>query len=384
MTIYYLDLPYIDRIPNAYAKSSSQFMAETGGNIGNLVFRKGLSSIVELLSQAQCITWAAALQSPHLFKDASLVFVSCANWLGTSNQDESANLHRAQVIESFSCPVVSFGLGIQASEGADSINLGPNTIRLAKALSSKYEFLSVRDVITKQCLSEIGIDNTVVTGCPSNFITGPLSPHMFESIMAQHDYNGWDKMLCGFSEVSGGHPDAGQILFSLLGILANSPSKYIIQTPLLMDVLMSTGNDLPHIYLKCSPFDSRRTINVLRDKSCIFTSVDEWLFTLRRFSLTLGMRIHGSMTSLQAAVPSVLVYHDSRTLGLAEAMQVPRISTQDMLRFLGGSPVDLVDYFRETLPEYLSQRRVLSEIMLDYLKPLKLPSTRHLESIIAQ
>jgi len=138
----WLDLAVADRIPNAYARSAEENLNLAGQNLGNLVFRKALGSIIKNLKDFQCFRLGDITES--IAAQAELVIVSCANWLEMSEKAEKRNLYRALVIESFSCPVIAIGLGLQAKISQE-VKLGPNSIRLAKALSKQSNTISVRD-----------------------------------------------------------------------------------------------------------------------------------------------------------------------------------------------------------------------------------------------
>jgi hypothetical protein len=68
--------------------------------------------------------------------------------------------------------VIFFGFGAQASSGAKahSLELGSHTCELACLLSDKCNQLSARDEFTYDVVKRLGIENAVVTGCPSNFL----------------------------------------------------------------------------------------------------------------------------------------------------------------------------------------------------------------------
>lgn len=381
MTVFYLDLPYIDSIPDPHLRGAGGIMADVGGNTGNLVFRKGLKSILPCVDKSICLTWADLLQKPNLHREASLVLVSCANWLGMRPEDEAANLHRATVIEKFDCPVVAFGLGIQAPHDTTSVCLGPNTLRLAQCLSSKYHSLSVRDDVTHLTLRDHGIDNSVVTGCPSNFITANLGQALYQDHVSRFSLVSWIDAQCAFNEVAGSHPDAGKILFNMLSILERGGGKYFLQTPALMSMLLDRVDELPHIYKNCSPYDPVITSKILHDKSLFYLSVDEWLGSCLRFSFFLGMRIHGAMVSLQAGVPSLLIAHDLRTAGLAKTMSIPAIDTTLAIEAFASGPSLILDMFMDKLPPYLAARRRLATTMVEYLREGDLPVREHLLSI---
>ena len=71
-----------------------------------------------------------------------------AIWLSTKPQDETRNQRIANIIDKFKCPVVCFGLGMQALLENDN-KIGTNLIKLAEAFAKKSESpLSVRDAAT--------------------------------------------------------------------------------------------------------------------------------------------------------------------------------------------------------------------------------------------
>lgn len=57
-------------------------------------------------------------------RDVESAVVSCANWLGTSAHDESANIDRTQIFGGTDAPTVCFSLGVQAKSSTDVQELG--------------------------------------------------------------------------------------------------------------------------------------------------------------------------------------------------------------------------------------------------------------------
>jgi hypothetical protein len=366
MNIIYLDLPSVEAISNSYLMSTSEVMARAGGNIGNFVFRKGLKTILHCVADRICHTWAEFMNNELKLSSIDLVIVSCANWLGMSAEDERDNLNRALVIESFDCPVVSFGLGIQASEGVADIQLGPNTVRLAKALSRGHKSLSVRDHKTLLALQSVGISNAIVTGCPSNFINLSLSLEDFESHRLKQ-LSSVHRLSHMISEVSGANARSGSILRETLEVLKHNSCKYVLQAPDLIRFLTKETLDLPSFYINSSSLDASEIAAIIEDKSVYFTSVDEWMLYSQRFSFSSGMRIHGTMVPLQAGVPSLLVTHDARTSGLAESMKVPTVSIDDYILMLQSNSSEFYAMFFDQVLVYLGQRKVLAAAMSEHL-----------------
>jgi hypothetical protein len=61
-----------------------------------------------------------------------------------------------------------------------------------------------------------------------------------------------------------------------------------------------------------------------------FFMLDEWMATLKSFSLSTGMRFHGNMLTLQSGVPAVCFTIDSRTEELCQSCMVPSITTLEL------------------------------------------------------
>jgi polysaccharide pyruvyl transferase WcaK-like protein len=54
-----------------------------------------------------------------------------------------------------------------------------------------------------------------------------------------------------------------------------------------------------------------------------FYNLEEWINFLRAKSLVVSTRIHGSIMALHAGVPSMLLWHDSRTQEIADHAALP-------------------------------------------------------------
>jgi hypothetical protein len=367
MTRYSLTLKYLSGVPDAYSLNSESFLALTGYNVGNLVFRKVLDSILADLREFSCITFADLKSNPCIYEDADVVVVSCANWLGMREGIEKSNIMRAELIDKFKCPVIAFGLGVQASE-AQQVNLGPNTLALAQVLSKKNRFLSVRDHLTADVLRAKGILNAVVTGCPSNFINLGLSLSSFDAALKRHvSISQWNSVGCMVSEATMGHSLSKDYIAAVFNILTLSPSKYVLQVGALLKFLMLEEPSLPVNYLGIMGMDESQIKFLVRDKVICFSSVDEWMFSARSFDLSFGMRMHGTMVALQAGVPSILVTHDRRTAELGKTMEIPRLTIDNFLVCMGSGPDLLFQAFRDSLSEYFRKRDDLAMVFAKYM-----------------
>lgn len=368
----YLDLEEIDAIDIPYEKSSSDIMRITGNNIGNFAFRHALRYLVKDIHEYKVINWRDARQLINQKIKVDKVILSCANWLGFSETDERSNLVRAQVIEDFGAPVVAFGLGAQAASNDTQLSFGPNTEKLAKIISHYSVKVSVRDEFTLSLLNKIGVDNAVVTGCPSNFINNSVS--FIDDLALQAEKNrskniSLQKFI--ISEFSGGNKHSGAVLRTTLNFMKKTNSNYLIQSPNLFPFFLNETQEIPPAYKANKPEDmSLESLGALLKQQVLgFTSVSSWMDFSRTSDLSFGMRIHGSMIPLQSGVPSMLIAHDSRTLGLSDSMSFPRVSLD---QFLERELLDLPDFmyieFLRQLPLYKEKREFLKEVFKNFIE----------------
>mgnify|MGYP003674674673 CR=1 FL=1 len=383
MAKVYLDLKTVSSIPNAYKCSADEIMAYSGLNIGNFAFRHALHSLLEDIGEYTPLAWQQ-LNELIAKEPIEQVIVSCANWLCATEQYEKSNGVRASIIEKLDCPVISFGLGAQASSKDSELNLGPNTVRLAKVLAEKCTLLSVRDEFTLNVLEKIGVQNAVVTGCPSNFIN--LDPDLGKKIVGKSQRlilkdPSWNELKIQFNEYSGGHVHSGGVLKRILRLLEISPSNYVIQSPVLLPFLLGENENIPNDYLNHGQ-EVKNIRLLLKAKLLHFSSIDSWLDFSRTCDFATGMRIHGNMIPLQSGVPSVVIGHDSRTAGLASYMGIPSLSPDKFMSISNRRPSFILEDVVEKMAVYDERRSTLAKNMLDYIEKNKLTQNKHLNKLI--
>lgn len=388
VTKFYLDLPCIAEVPAAYRVDSAGLMDLSGANLGNFAFRHALRFLVadfDAYRPERYIAYHAAAGRGEV----TGAIVSCANWLGTSAQDEAANRNRARAFAATDTPTVCFGLGVQARAG-EVPELGPETRRLAEVLAERAALLSVRDTLTQRTLERIGITNTVVTGCPSNFINpdrdlGARIRARARALRAGlgadgggndggsaggNDGGDWRRVRSLVCEFSGGHAASGKVLADTLRLMAHSPAFLVLQSPELLAFVLRETDALPPPYLAANPFapDEDRLRQVLRACALHFASVEGWMDFARTCDIAFGMRIHGTMLPLQAGVPAMLVSHDARTAGLGAHMAIPQVSAQDFAALSRAGPGALLEAIDTAMAGYDARRAELARVMCDYLR----------------
>lgn len=381
----YLDLEYTSDVPQAYRKSADELSQASGLNLGNFAFRHALRFLLQDLGEYTPVRWPTFNQIAQN-EEISDVVVSCANWLGLSEADEASNLNRSRVIEMVDCNVTCFGLGVQAKLSATPPKLGPNTERLAKALAERGKLLSVRDQMTQDTLEAIGITNTVVTGCPSNFINS--DPELGAKIVARarpmvRAALTWADLRTCISEASGGHPFSGRLIDQALTLMAETPAFYVVQSPALLPFLMGARDQIPASYRSNNSLgDEAALARVLKAKTLHFSHMDAWMDFGRTCDIGFGMRIHGTMMPLQSGLPSALVAHDSRTIGLAEKMGIPWVSPEDFVKTYYRQPGALFGKIVEQMKGYDALRNELARTMLGYIETNGLAPSNDLRRLV--
>lgn len=372
----YLDMQHVGRIPDAFRLTATEINQHCGMNLGNFVFRHALRNVLADLDEYTPVT-GAEYKAILEHEKAESVIISCANWLGQTARDEAWNLGRSKMVEMADCSVVAFGLGVQASglrhDGA--VPLGPDTVRLCKVLSERSANISVRDELTRRTLEANGIDNVVTTGCPSNFLN--CDPKLGDKLYARGKANTlaeWTDVRTAISEVTGGHALSGAIYKSQLSMMEQTPAFYVVQTPDFVDFLMGDRGKISAFYRENNPFvgEPNKLTRLLKSKGLFFTDVDSWMIFCRTCDFSTGMRIHGTMVPLQSGVPAILIAHDSRTVGLADAMGVPWMSPDDYLDLMPRGPKGVFEAFSEKIQGFDEKRAVLAQIMVDFLNSNRL------------
>jgi len=133
-------------------------LSATGMNTGNLLFISALRRVV----QHQTKSDIGRFVPEEVRERHDGVIVPAANWLSASSDFGGL----ASLIEKADLPTTIVGLGAQSFNGQPPI-LSEGTLRLVKVIAERSKNLSVRGPFTAEVLAHYGINNVVVTGCPS-------------------------------------------------------------------------------------------------------------------------------------------------------------------------------------------------------------------------
>lgn len=345
---------------------STQAMEVTGGNTGNLAFWYAGSK----LTNAKLIMFNRAT-SPDLLKGkVDALMFPASNFL-----NEDLDLTKlAHLVRELNVPCFIVGLGAQ-SESFDYIpKLKSGTVNFIREVSKRTPYLCVRGEFTKKVCEYYGVTNVISLGCPSVFINKETSL----GVVLENKFNKPIESLsvhaaCRKESLKGVERD----LTKQLGLYGG---KYIIQRPPEFIKLMNSENlsveDVGALDVYREFFFPGYTHSQMhmffKKKGAYYLDISTWINSLRACSHGIGTRIHGTMLTLAAEVPSICITHDTRTSELADALKIPRISSIDYQK----SQSNIRDVMNRAIfsgEEFDNNRRVLAIKYDEILNQLEIP-----------
>ncbi|MEM9904049.1 MAG: polysaccharide pyruvyl transferase family protein [Cyanobacteria bacterium P01_D01_bin.44] len=319
-------------IHNSFAMSTEQLFKEpVGGNTGNLAFRYAVTN--HIASEKLYLSWNS---DPAWVREAcDLLVFPAANHIKPTRD----HTPKADFIEAVDLPCLILGLGAQASRLGDEIRLKEGSIRWLKAIAERSHLIGVRGEYTADVLARMGINNTIILGCPSHFIN-PL-PTLGE-VIEKKLYHTVPQNLV----VTAGNPaklSLKRVERKLMDWLRKYRGAYVCQSPQdLVSLARNCENEISEDHLTryrqyLQPSISRylqprsKFIAFARKHFRTFFDAGAWLEFLSSFDLSIGTRMHGNLLSVQASTPAICIHHDSRTQELSNVTSIPHLSISKFL-----------------------------------------------------
>lgn len=321
-------------VPGPAFMETHQLIRAVGQNCGNLMFQYGAKRLIAEK------TVVIGKDIPHhvgqIRKETRALVIPSANFL----REGFDMTGFVQFIESLDLPLVFLGLGAQAETfDKTSFDFHPSIDRLIALIKERSKAVSVRGEFTARVLDSYGVQNVVITGCPSHFIN--QAPDFAERIAAKaaepmrsfitHAEEPWPK--------SKRKAEADRKLTDWTlkgrGVMVQQSVPAMIEylrerNPF---AVSKSGEHFEASLHKVMMPDE--DIEVFRDfvttKLRTYVSADQWMEDSAKVDFSIGLRLHGNMAAWQAGTPSMWIYHDARTQELAETMGLPRIALDDFL-----------------------------------------------------
>ena len=356
--------PSHSELVSSYGKPTKDLYPAVG-NLGNLLFREAVAEHVNTFVRTD-----GSIDPKEASEEFDIIVMPLANmltpWVGQGMKLWATAT--ADFLEGAKLPVMALGVGAQANRDASPrLALGPEITRLIRVISDHSATIGVRGEFSADVLKEIGVENTSVVGCPSNFlsVTADLGsriqkkqenrpPHRLVFTGKDFDFNSMgihqhvQRRLLDYTELHGGF--------------------YVVQAEEAAIRLTRMDRDMPDSvayrsnlrdYLR--PWESNEEFGRRVSQRFIsFPNVAGCLEFLSSIDLSVGMRIHGSIAATQAGVPSLTIAHDMRTLELCETLGLPNITPES---FYGDSSLaDSVERHQFNGAEYNRKRIELATV----------------------
>lgn len=242
----------------------------------------------------------------------------------------------ADFIEKANLPCVVIGLGAQAKlDDGTKMDLPEGTERFIKVLSERTTEIGVRGQFTQEVLANYGVTNTVITGCPSQTINMSVTGDHIQSKISTLKDMGVSRAayLVGTLE---DHARPTEVRVSSIAAQVDHLTVFQTDPRFLRFIHDGTLSEEQISFFKWSKAFLRPSqsygefVQYLRDSGIFYSDAKQWIDSMKRVDVALGMRIHGAVAAIQAGSLGVCVTFDSRTLELSETMGIPHISPKEI------------------------------------------------------
>lgn len=229
----------------------------------------------------------------------------------------------AATVERLKIPVTIMGVGAQAPGEGDRAALAPLDAavrRLCRAVLERSTSIGVRGEFTAQYLNDLGFRQVEVIGCPSIFLRDG-APHIEK----------------GEAPLSSGARVAINLTPEIPGIRtlaahharAFKRSIYVAQDLRDLRLMLRTNFRGRRDDVATAP-QSIGDAYMSPSRGRLYLDPRTWLAELATVDFSFGTRIHGNIAAIVAGRPGFVLAHDSRTLELARALDIPHLQVTNV------------------------------------------------------
>lgn len=317
MTKHYFKKPMIVGVSEAETVTDVAVgMRDLGDNSGNMLFSKGLEKV---LSGAVATPYSRIWERDYTGGDC--VVFAAANWLN----DYSDFGWAYELLKDVDIPVFAFGIGAQAGNDFKIPKMKPGTLNFVKLLSERSVEIGTRGRFSSEVLEHYGIKNSNPVGCPSMLLGDIHGLNVRKS-------GGDGVVLHGTRHLNRYSTDLLQSFFYYQAYRRQFDILLQSEVPDISAVLLGESHSLPESSLKIMKDEYRADSNAdvlryLREHGAFFSTFSSWKDYASRKKFFLGTRIHGTVASVLAGTPALLVAHDARTTELAETLNIPFVQS---------------------------------------------------------
>ena len=174
------------RIDNCAFLSTDALLKKVGQNTGNLLFQYSVCRLIE--EDVKVIGIDLSWDVEKVKEECRLLVIPSANFI-REDFDFSGFV---DFLEATELPLVFVGLGAQAKDYSQKdFDFHPSIHKLMWLLKERAQVSGLRGEFTQNLLEKFGVLNTVITGCPTNFLN--TDPNIHSKLEAK-----WNKRVFSF------------------------------------------------------------------------------------------------------------------------------------------------------------------------------------------
>jgi len=337
-----------------------------GQNSGNLLFS---NAILTFLDKTNIIENVELNKEQNYY---DVIIFPFANLINPKVAD-SYIIYLTKIINKFTCPFLTFGLGTQIYY--DDYIKNPQLLsdilkNFLKILSLKCNNIFIRCENTKMILNSLNIYNITVTGCPSILTnTNSKLGDIIENKIKYFKNNISEiKAIVSHQNISTSK--------KILNIAGNLDLPIILQE--------NSDDLLIKIFLKKN-IDSLNMKNLKIENFHFFYRLKDWLAFIDKFNIFFGYRIHGTIINMINENIGITICHDSRTKGLCESMHIPHIMVEDFITMNENTIYNyLLDNISFDKNIFNDKRIYFAKTYLNEFEKYNIPLSNVLKNIINQ
>jgi hypothetical protein len=288
----------------------------TGNNTGNLFIAYAVER--HLGTPAEWQLFGHDIDTDRINNEFDKVIIPASNFVNSYSDLGGV----ASILKKIKIPLVAIGIGSQASQFTDKIELKKGTMEFLQVLSERSVTLGARGNFTAEKLFDIGIKNVDVTGCPTIYFN---SDPGFQ--INKKEYSPSFKVAVNFGRRKEN--------LHLLKMAIKHKFPFFAQSELL-ELNVMDGNAGPKdiakdpLYKKSGTIDSNELSRYLKTYGKVYYNLPDWITELSSYDFSIGPRLHGNMIAFQHGVPALWFTHDTRTKEIADLANLPNISILDI------------------------------------------------------
>lgn len=315
-------------------KTVKELLWDLGRNTGNMMFTEAILRSVKNAKLSSFGFDASDLE------DRDCVIVAAANWINP--YDDFGWL--ADKLETCALPIIVIGIGAQSGSNKSIPDVHPGTMRFLRLAADRGTSISTRGTYSSEVLEHHGIKNSTPTGCPSLLLAGPAGPNLKLQYPLDRD------AVCVHSTRH------------FFDVTADRLQRYFYEQAFKQNIDILLQSELADFYFALGRLGNREILeqaaetvtrnygcddlekvsNYLRTHGKVFFTYDEWIDYMSTRSFTLGTRIHGTISSIIGGTPAVLIGHDTRTIEMAEIMNIPFLKSTEIAT---DKDLDVLSFF---------------------------------------